>query len=584
MSIVEKKLNKRERYKAKMIPYDYYPQIETLDFNALSEADIFYLQDFGIFNNPLNEEDFTLRLRITAGRISVQQLHSIAHIANSHSLDIILTARAGIQLHGLTSENVLSVFHQINATGITTWQTFGDNVRNIVTDVYDGLGETCEIEVYPLIVEMERTILKIPRQVGMLPRRISTGISGNRANVTSFFANDLYFGLAQKDGVFGFNVYMGGKNTEIARCANIFLLTDEVIAFFSAFIEAFHQHGLRTTRSQIRLFYLLESIGIETFKEYIAHEYQKTWQTAGTLILEKREFSKSEKLQDGSYAFCYESDFGRVTPDELTRIATFAHINEAEVRLTTQQNIVILRLFEKTSPFENLPKSATVIVCAGSSYCPFSFWDLKNEALLLPLDKIQKHRIQVSVSGCAKGCGRHQHCDIGLIGLRTSSFGDVDKAARIYFGAQHSNGISVGRELFTMVPLEHIGNVIEMIIDEYEASEQESFEDFSTHVLNHYSEEFCALWFLAKLDTGSKMMLHSLDNTHFYKIAFCRFDAERKLLEESFPGESFLSLIDNNFENAIRSLSKKLWTIGQADQNLSPQIKKLMTSKKYWEL
>ncbi|MCX6062448.1 MAG: nitrite/sulfite reductase [Campylobacterales bacterium] len=584
MNIVEKKLNKRERYKAKMIPYDYYPQIETLDFSALSEADIFYLQDFGIFNNPLNEEDFTLRLRITAGRISVQQLHSIAHIAKSHSLDIILTARAGIQLHGLTSENVLSVFHQINATGITTWQTFGDNVRNIVTDVYDGLGETCEIEVYPLIVEMEQTILKIPRQVGMLPRRISTGISGNRANVTSFFANDLYFGLAQKDGVFGFNVYMGGKNTEIARCANIFLLTDEVVAFFSAFIEAFNKHGLRNTRSQIRLFYLLETIGIEMFKEYIAHEYQKTWQTAGTLILEKREFSKSEKLQDGSYAFCYESDFGRVTPDELTRIATFAHINEAEVRLTTQQNIVILGLLEKTIPFENLPKSATVIVCAGSSYCPFSFWDLKNEALLLPLDKIQKHRIQVGVSGCAKGCGRHQHCDIGLIGLRTSSFGDVDKAARIYFGAQHSNGISVGRELFTMVPLEHIGNVIEMIIDEYEASEQESFEDFSTHVLNHYSEEFCALWFLAKLDTGSKMMLHSLDNTHFYKISFCRFDAERKLLEESFSGESFLSLIDNNFENAIRSLSKKLWTIGQADQNLSPQIKKLMTSKKYWEL
>ena len=273
MSIVEIKLNKRERYKAKMIPYDYYPQIETLDFNALSEADIFYLQDFGIFNNPLNEEDFTLRLRITAGRITVQQLHSIAHIANSHSLDIILTARAGIQLHGLTSENVLSIFHQINATGITTWQTFGDNVRNIVTDVYDGMGEMCEIEVYPLIVEMERTILKIPRQVGMLPRRISTGISGNRANVTSFFANDLYFGLAQKDGVFGFNVYMGGKNTEIARCANIFLLTDEVVAFFSAFIEAFNKHGLRTTRSQIRLFYLLESIGIEMFKEYIADSF-----------------------------------------------------------------------------------------------------------------------------------------------------------------------------------------------------------------------------------------------------------------------------------------------------------------------
>jgi ferredoxin-nitrite reductase len=576
---LEKKLNKRERYKAQMIPYDYYPQIETLNFSAISEADVFYLQDFGIFNNPLDEEEFTLRLRITAGRITAQQLHAVAHIAKTHSLDIILTARAGMQLHGLNSENVLSVFHQINATGITTWQTFGDNVRNIVTDVYDGLGEACEIETYPLILEMERYILKIPRQVGMLPRRISTGISGNRANVTSFFANDLYFGLAQKEGVFGFNVYMGGKNTEIARCANIFLPSEEVVPFFSAFIEAFNKHGLRTTRSQIRLFYLLESIGIETFKEYIAHEYKKSWQTAGMLVLEKREFSETEKLQDGSYAFCYESNFGRITPDELTRIATFAHIHEAHVRLTTQQNIVILGLLTKTTPFENLPKSATVIVCAGSSYCPFSFWDLKNEALLLPLDRIQKHRIQVGVSGCAKGCGRHQHCDIGLIGLRTSSFGDVDKAARIYLGAQHSSGISVGRELFTMVPLEYIGNVIEMIIDEYEASGQETFEDFSTHVLNHYSEEFCALWFLAKLETDMKITLHTLDAP-----ASIHFTTEKELLEEYFAEESFLSLIDDDFKDAIRFLSKKLWTIGKADENISPQIKKLMVSKKYWEL
>jgi len=579
MEVASKKLNKRERYKAKMIPYDYYPQIETLDFSAISEADVFYLQDFGIFNNPLDEEEFTLRLRITAGRITVQQLHAVANIAKSHSLEIILTARAGIQLHGLNSENVLSVFHQINATGITTWQTFGDNVRNIVTDVYDGRGDACEIETYPLILEMERTILKIPRQVGMLPRRISTGISGNRANVTSFFANDLYFGLAKKGDIFGFNVYMGGKNTEIARCANIFLPSEEVVPFFSAFIEAFNKHGLRTTRSQIRLFYLLEAIGIETFKEYIAHEYQKSWQTAGTLILEKREFSKTEKLQDESYAFCYESDFGRITPDELTRIATFAHIHEAQVRLTTQQNIVILGLFEKTTPFENLPKSATVIVCAGSSYCPFSFWDLKNEALLLPLEKIQKHRIQVGVSGCAKGCGRHQHCDIGLIGLRTNSFGDVDKAARIYLGAQHSAGESVGRELFTMVPLEHIGNVIGMIIDEYEASGYECFEDFSIHVLNHFSEEFCALWFLAKFETDKKITLHTLNIP-----TSIHFTTEKELLEEYFAEESFLSLIEDDFKDAIRHLSKKLWTIGKADENISPQIKKLMTSKKYWEL
>src|SRR3989338_220501 len=191
--MTEKKLNKRERHKAALSPIEYYPQIETLDFNGISEGDIFYLQDFGIFNTPIEEEAYTLRLRITAGRITIAQLRAIADIAKRNELEIILTARAGLQLHGLTCENVLQIYKQINEIGITTWQTFGDNVRNIVSDVYDGRGCMSVIETYPLIMQMQEYFLKTPRLVGMLPRRISTGISGNSANVTSFFANDLYF-------------------------------------------------------------------------------------------------------------------------------------------------------------------------------------------------------------------------------------------------------------------------------------------------------------------------------------------------------------------------------------------------------
>ena len=342
--MTEKKLNKRERHKAALSPIEYYPQIETLDFNGISEGDIFYLQDFGIFNTPIEEEAYTLRLRITAGRISIAQLRAIADIAKRNELEIILTARAGLQLHGLTCENVLQIYKQINEIGITTWQTFGDNVRNIVSDVYDGRGCMSVIETYPLIMQMQEYFLKTPHLVGMLPRRISTGISGNSANVTSFFANDLYFALAKREGVFGFNVYMGGKNTEIARSADIFLLPDEVVSFFKAFIEAFNKHGLRFTRTRTRLFHLLEEIGMEAFVEYVAHEYKQSWQKAGDLVLEKGLFSKYQRLKDGSYAFCYESNFGRISAEELMAIADFAETHSAEVRLSTDHNLYILGL------------------------------------------------------------------------------------------------------------------------------------------------------------------------------------------------------------------------------------------------
>lgn len=580
--MTEKKLNKRERHKATLSPFEYYPQIETLDFASISEGDVFYLQDFGIFNTPIEEEDYTLRLRITAGRITSAQLRAISEIVTRHNLEIILTARAGIQLHGLNSENILNIFKQINDLGISTWQTFGDNVRNIVTDVYDGRGSESVIETYPLILQMQEYFLKTPHLVGMLPRRISTGISGNSANVTSFFANDLYFALAKRGDIFGFNVYMGGKNTEIARSADIFLFPDEVVSFFIAFIEAFNKHGLRFTRSRTRLFYLLEEIGMETFLEHIAYEYQKTWQKAGELVLEKALFSQYQQLRDGSYAFCYESNFGRVSARELNAIADFAEAHSAEVRLGIDHNIYLLGLLEQCVPFERLTQSQTVVACAGSHYCPYSFWNIKDDAQLLPLEKIHEHRIQIGISGCAKGCGRHQHCDIGLIGLRTNNFGDADKGARIYIGAEHSTGGGVGRELFEMVPLEHIRSVIDTIIEEFEQSSCDTFESFSTNILNRCSVEFIALWILAKSDVGAIVTLSTMVEIGL-KEKGDPFEIEKNLLIRSFPSSSFELLTKENYKETIRKLSKRLWTLEHNDQSISEGIKKLMVAKKYWE-
>lgn len=582
MESTAQKLNKHERHKVALSPFQYYPQIESLDFSSISEGDSFYLQDFGIFNTPIEEEAYTLRLRITAGRITTAQLRAIADIVKRNELEIILTARAGMQLHGLNSENVLHLFKQVNELGISTWQTFGDNVRNIVTDVYDGKGSASMIETYPLILQMQEYFLKTPHLVGMLPRRISTGISGSSANVTSFFANDIYFALAKREDVFGFNVYLGGKNTEIARSADIFLLPDEVVSFFKAFIEAFNKHGLRFKRTRTRLFHLLEEIGMEAFVEHIAHEYPKMWQKAGHLVLEKEHFTHYQKLRDGSYAFCYESNFGRIRAEELIAIADFAEKYSAEVRLSTDQNIYLLGLPEASNPFGPLKKSQTVVACAGSHYCPYSFWNIKDDAQLLPLEKIDEHRIQIGISGCAKGCGRHQHCDIGLIGLRTNNFGKTDKGARIYIGAEHSAGVSVGRELFEMVPLEQVKTVIELLIQEYEQSGCNTFESFSARILNHFSIEFIALWILAKLESGSTHALHEIDLVENSREED-QFIEEKGLIFRYFPKISFVSQIGDDFKNTIRLLSKKLWSIGQNDSTIDPKIKQLLVSKKYWQ-
>ena len=58
----EQKLNKRERYKTRLKPMEYFKELENLDFENLAEGDKFFLQDFGIFTTDFLEpieEDFS---------------------------------------------------------------------------------------------------------------------------------------------------------------------------------------------------------------------------------------------------------------------------------------------------------------------------------------------------------------------------------------------------------------------------------------------------------------------------------------------------------------------------------------------
>jgi ferredoxin-nitrite reductase len=564
---MEQKLNKRERYKAQLKPIDYYKDFDSIDFESLTEGDRYYLQDFGIFNTNFLEDEFTIRIRIPAGRLSAEQFQAIADIVEEYDLTIILTARAGIQLHDVDVDDVYNIHKRINELGVSTWQSFGDNIRNIVSDVYDGVGKYAHIEVGSIVQQMNDYIIKNPRYVGMLPRRVSIGISGNSADVTSFYANDIYFALAKKDNELGFNVYMGGKNTEVAQDADIFLKKEEVFEFFKAFVEAFYLHGSRFSRAKTRVFHMIEEHGMDTLKKHIQTEYKSEFRSAGDTIIEKAEFNDWHELKDGTFAYCYQTDYSRLKPDEIKNIAAEATKNSAEIRLGIDQNIYLLGLKEKSTALNSQATSRTVLACAGN-LCPYAVWSIKDETSYLPLDKINEHSIQVGFSGCAKGCGRHRHTDIGLIGLKTNNFGDTEGGARIFLGAEHSDGNSVGRQLFSMVPFVHLNKVVTRVIELFEDSPYDEFEEYAKEILNNYSEEFVSLWVLANLETDKCIALKELDSQK-------DFEFEKELLQNQFGELDFWPHVEENFHNAISYLSKKLWTVDGEDPHYKPKINRV---------
>ncbi|WP_201351949.1 nitrite/sulfite reductase [Hydrogenimonas urashimensis] len=498
--LVEKRY---EKYKAAIRPYDFFAQIDELDFDNLGVGDRIYLQDYGIFNSEIEEETFMLRVRVPGGRIRAEHFRRIAEIVENEDLALILTARSGMQLHGLESHNVLEVFKEVNAMeGLSTWQTFGDNVRNVVTDPFDGRGKSCEIEAFPFIDELHKRFLKHPDLVGMLPRRISIGMTGMRENSWPLFSNDLFFGLARKETEKGFNVYMGGKNTEISKSADIFVGKEEVVDFAMAVIAAFNRYGLREKRMKSRLFHMIEHYGMEQVKAFIAEFYQKPWRSAGESLLKKRHFGDWEELADGSWGYRYHTDYGLIQSDEIVRIADFVQKEGAELRIGIDQQLYILGIKEPAAPFPQRDTSPTVVACAGSEYCPFSYWSIKEEAHYLPVEQLMAHDIKVGFSGCMKGCGRHKHADIGIVGLRNSKFGRNDKSARIFLGCEYTGGKRTAEVVFRTIPVDEMNRMVSLLVEEYAKSGLEDFEAFTINVLNRFEESFIELFFLAKRESG----------------------------------------------------------------------------------
>ena len=494
----EQKINKIEKLKRRMKPIDYFEKLPSLQPEELDETDRFYLKNFGIYNHKLAPDTFTVRIRVPAGRIAAAALKGVGDLAREAGGKILVTSRAQLEVHGLDLVSAFRISRQIETFGLTSWQTYTDNFRNIVTDPLDGVCRTNVVEVYDTVLAMERIFLKNPDFVGMLPRKFNVAISGSRRQPTSFFGNDLYFALAEREGRFGFNLYAGGKNSETARPLDIFAEPADVPLLFHTVAEIYRREGPRASRSRARLFHMIETLGTDTFRSKIAERLGTALPAAGELRIEKAPPASEIPLKNGRFAHRYTTAFGELSFRQLTEIlALCKEYDIGELRIGCDQNLYIPDLPEKVAFTQSTERYGGILACAGSKYCVYSLMDTKKESGALALEKCKRLEITVGFSGCLKGCARHAFSDIGLVGIRTKLFADeVERGVRLYLGAEYTYGKRAGRLILYSVPMRHLNTMIDLIADLFAASGYEDFEDFSKEVLNRYSEPALAFWLL----------------------------------------------------------------------------------------
>jgi ferredoxin-nitrite reductase len=554
------KPNRIERLKARCTPARFLETLEEIDGETVDEAQRFYLKNYGIYNIKLRPERWMLRLRFDGGSVDPDRLELLAGIAEREGLTLLLTARSQMELHGISARRVLPLWRELHEAGIETFQTLTDNFRAVVTDPLDGFDPAAPFPSAPVVERIREIFLRRPEWLGTIPRKFNTALLSTPFPSFNPWGNDLLFALARREETWGYNLYLGGRFNATAQPADIFCTPEEAPALFEAVARVYRAHGPRGSRAKTRLLHLIEEIGMERMRELVAEEYGRPLSPAGT-----PEMGSSAHWR-APFPIRRYGCHGEITPEALREAARTASEERLTLRLTPHQELWAFggekpktESPEPSSSPHPTPKTqhlkpntyAPVTACAGSRYCPLSLWDVKEDLALLPLERLERLGISLGFSGCLKGCGRHYHADLGIIGLRTNLYAETERAARVFLGALQAPEPAPARMLYYSVPLRCLGALLDTILEDFEGSGHASFESFSRSVLAPQSIEALQLWYLAR-------QLWDLDET--FREAFRRAD-ESAWLEgvRRLPG--FPS--HEEIYECVRELSHRVWDLSR---------------------
>ena len=509
-----KKLNKIEGVKALKSPQEAYDKLDeyaSKGFDSVPEEDkAYFLKCFGIYYRPATPEKFMLKLRIPGGFMTSAQAKVIGECAEEFGEDYLdLTTRQQCELRYLTIESLPIIIKRLDAVGISAFQTGVDNIRGIVADPFDDLAFDNVLPSHKTLLKLQDIFLKNPEWISTIPRKFNTSISGNLSNRCNVYGNDCCFVLAQKDGMFGYNLYLGGRVGMIAKKANIFLKDEaEVLAAFRSITDIFRRFGFRDNRNKNRLHFLIEAVGMEEMAKAIRENAGIDFATAGETMT-KMDYVEPDhgkiQLRDGTMGVHAVIPSGVFKGSSLMQAGELAQsYGNGELRFDMEQSFYIMGvknlepLLQNTFFLEyknvNTPYFNHLIACAGTEHCPFGVIENKHDAIamaqyLSDTVSLESGRVRMYWSACVKGCGIHGMGDLGFEGCKAKIEGVNGSGVHILLGGKLMGESQEGYTVIKSAPLEYAKFYVESLMLEYKRMRKdgEHFEGFHDRVLKNYT-------------------------------------------------------------------------------------------------
>ena len=180
----------------------------------------------------LEDEFFMMRVRSDGGRLSLEQLRTVATISTQFGRDTAdISDRQNIQLHWIRIEDVPEIWRRLESVGLSTAEACGDVPRVILGSPVAGVAVDEIIDGTPAIDEILQRHLLDP-QYSNLPRKFKSSISGSPRLDSAHEINDVSFvGVVHPEHGPGFDLWVGGglsTNPHLAVRLGAWVPLDEV--------------------------------------------------------------------------------------------------------------------------------------------------------------------------------------------------------------------------------------------------------------------------------------------------------------------------------------------------------------------
>ena len=467
--------------------------------------------------HELEDEYFMMRIRTDGGKLSLEQLRTIAQISNDFARGSAdLTDRQNIQLHWVEIENVPEIWHRLEAVGMQTTEACGDVPRGFLGSPVAGIAADELIDPTSAIEEITRRYIGDP-SLSNLPRKYKTAITGHPSQDVVHEINDCSFvAVDHPEHGIGYDLWVGGALSVVPRFAErlgAWVHPDQVVDVWLGVTEIFRDYGYRRLRNKARMKFLLADWGPEKLRDVLETEYLGYRLADGPPPPKPAvagDHVGIHQQKDGKYYIGTTLVAGRASGTLLHQIADLAEQYGLDrIRLTPHQKILVLDVDEAdvekvVAGLDALGLSSrkdlfrrSVMACTGIEFCKLAIVETKQTAIDAVTRLEEKladidlpHPISLHLNGCPNSCARIQTADIGLKGqIVTTDDGEQVPGFQVHVGgglaSKDRDEAGLGRTVRGLkVTVDGLEEYVEKIVRRFldGRSEDETFSQWAHRV------------------------------------------------------------------------------------------------------